>query len=143
MYSRHHAAASLVVGTGFVVATGTELFLIGYAVLLGTLIDLDHFPLARYNQGSWDALRFCLRNPGHALVDQSDIFTLADVYPHQRLLSHVLIGGVLCTTLFFVDTTMAVLSAIVLYFHLLMDLVADLRRDTPHHRVAGDDSPRR
>ncbi len=144
MYSRHHALVSLVVGTGFVIATDTEIILIGYAVLLGTFIDLDHFPIARYNQGSWAAFRFCLNHPVHALFDQSDIFTLEDVDPDQRLLSHVLLGGILCLVLIFVDTSMAILTAVVLYFHILMDLLADLRREaTPAHRLARDYRSRR
>lgn len=143
MYSRHHAIGSLVVGTSFVLVTETAIVLIAYAVLLGTLIDLDHFPIARYNQGSWDALRFCLNNPVHAVVDQSDIFSIEAVYPLQRLLSHVLLGGTLCLALLVVDTTLAILSAVVLYFHILMDLIADLRhgRD-PIQQSAGDDATR-
>ena len=97
MYSRAHGVISLAIGIGLV-AVGVEwlhpLAVVGYAVAIGVGIDVDHFLIARYNTGSWRALRYVLSNPRRALGDQSTIFDPDDLGPFERLLSHVAIVGV-------------------------------------------------
>jgi len=56
-----------------------------------SLIDLDHFLIARLKTGNWDAVRFCLTDPGAAVTDQSEIFDPGDVGVLSRLLSHVVL----------------------------------------------------
>ncbi|MGM0590760.1 MAG: hypothetical protein ACQETI_03860 [Halobacteriota archaeon] len=80
------------------------------------------------NTGSWEPLRRCLRNPRILLVDQSEIFAGDDVWPLERLFSHVLIIGVAVPGLYLVDSYLAAFTAVILYAHLLADLYHDTRR---------------
>jgi hypothetical protein len=98
---------------------------VGYAAVVGVGIDLDHFLVARYNAGDWRALRRCLRRPRIVLFDQGAIFETLDVNPVERLLSHVVIAGVLVGALWLVSPYFARVTGVVLYAHLLADLVAD------------------
>lgn len=100
--------------------------LIAYATALGILIDLDHFVVARYKTGSWDAVRFCLGNPIAVFTDQDRIFEEGDVGVLSRLLSHLLIGGVLVSILALESVPLAVLTAFVLYVHLVCDVAWDI-----------------
>lgn len=138
IYSKHHFLISLVVGLGAAALappafaetlglgqTVAAVFVGAYATALGVLIDLDHFLLARVNTGSWRAVRYCLRHPRAVFVDQRSIFEDGDVGVLKRLLSHVVVGGVLVTALAVVLPYLAVVSAATLYAHLLADLVWD------------------
>jgi hypothetical protein len=90
-------------------------------------IDLDHFLLARLNTGNWDALLGVVRNPHRAFLDQENVFEEGeDVTKLQRLLSHVLLAGLLVAVLYPLSRYVAVLSAVVLYFHVLGDLGRDV-----------------
>ncbi|EMA00694.1 hypothetical protein SAMN05443574_101116 [Haloarcula vallismortis] len=128
MYSRDHAIVSAAVG-----AVGVAVFpvplpwwaAVGYAVVIGVAIDVDHFAVARLETGDWDALRRCLRNPKIAVLDQDEIFDPQDLWPLQRLLSHHLIGGVAVFGLWLVSEPLALFTALVLYAHVLGDLVWD------------------
>ena len=131
MYSRAHGAISLVVsvvlvalGVWFVHPVAT----VAYGTAIGVGIDFDHFLMARYNTGNWRALRFLLSNPRQALSDQSTIFEAADLSHFDRLVSHVLIIGVAVPLTWWVDASLGLLTAVVLYAHVLADLIAD-RRD--------------
>lgn len=99
--------------------------LVLFAGALGVAIDLDHFPIARYNSGSWAALRGCLRRPWIVLLDQSAIFEPREVRPLQRLLTHLVLGGLLVGALVPLDGLLAATAALVLYGHVLADLVHD------------------
>jgi len=61
------------------------------------------------------------------VFDQGRIFDSSEVTTLERLLSHVLIAGVLVVGLGVVAPAIAVLTAAVLYVHVLADLVADVR----------------
>jgi hypothetical protein len=98
---------------------------VGYAAVVGVGIDFDHFLVARLNAGDWAALRRCLRRPRIVLVDQEAIFEPLEVNPVERLLSHVVIAGALVGGLWPVSPYVAWLTGVVLYAHLLGDLVAD------------------
>jgi hypothetical protein len=102
--------------------------LVAYAAVVGVGIDFDHFPLARFNDGDWRATRRLLRNPRLALFEQSGIFEEGQISPLQRLLSHVVVTGLLVGTLALVDPFLAVFTAVVLYAHVLADLYADNRK---------------
>ncbi|EMA28953.1 hypothetical protein [Haloarcula japonica] len=128
MYSRDHAIVSAVVGATGVVVLPIPLpwwAAVGYAVVVGVAIDFDHFAVARLETGDWAALRRCLRNPKIAVLDQEDIFDPQDLWPLQRLLSHHLIGGVVVFGLWLVSEPLALFTALVLYAHVLGDLVWD------------------
>ena len=131
MYSRAHAAISLVVAVTVVLAgepTVNPALAVTYGVALGVLIDLDHFVLAWVLSGSLDPLRRVLRAPWIVVTDPSTIFDAEDLGPYHRLISHVVIAGVLVPGVWLaVDPFVGVLSAAVLYAHLLADLIADVR----------------
>lgn len=101
-------------------------FLVAYAVVLGVGIDFDHFLVARLNTGEWTAVRRCLRDPRIVFADQNQIFNTGDVGTLRRLLSHVVLGGLAVGLLLVFDVFLAVFTAVVLYTHLLSDLVWDV-----------------
>jgi len=128
MYSRDHAIVSAAVGAVGVAVLPVPLpwwAAVGYAVVVGVVIDVDHFAVARLETGDWDALRRCLRNPKIAVLDQDEIFDPQDLWPLQRLLSHHLIGGIAVFGLWLVSEPLALFTALVLYAHVLGDLVWD------------------
>ena len=122
MYSRAHGVISLALGVGLV-ATGVEwlhpLVVVGYAVAIGVGIDADHFLIARYNTGSWRALRYVFSNPRRALADQSTIFREDDLGPFERLLSHVAIVGIAVPGTWLVDSSLGLITAVTLYGNVL------------------------
>lgn len=137
MYSKAHFLVSVAVGAAVAIVTDQPPLpaaaTVGYAAVLGVAIDLDHFLLARLNTGNWDALLGVVRNPRRAFLDQENIFEGGtDVTKLQRLLSHVVIAGLLVAVLYPLSPYVAVLSAVVLYFHVL----GDLGRDVYDERVA-------
>lgn len=110
----------------------TAAIAVGYAGAVGTLIDLDHFLLARLNTGDWRALGAILREPSIAVLRQDRIFAEGEVGALRRLLSHVVVTGLLVGALAPVAPSWAILTAVVLYFHVLADLAWDVRgRDAP------------
>ena len=137
IYSKHHAVVSLVVAGVLsyalppVVVAGESIpaaVVVGYGTALGVLVDLDHFLIARLKTGTWDAVRFCLRNPTAAVADQSRIFGHGDVGMLSRLLSHLLIIGALAPALSLASVPLAILTVVVLYAHLVTDVIWDIRR---------------
>lgn len=115
-----------------------DAILVGYAGALGVGIDFDHFLIARWNTGDWTAVRRVLARPSIVFVDQDAIFDENDLFALQRLLSHVVIGGLLVGALAVVLPSLALVSAVVLYAHVLADLVDDNRRHEAYvARLAG------
>lgn len=140
MYSSQHAALSLVAGLVLVPLVPTVVsgpVLVAYAVVLGVGVDFDHFVVARVNAGNWRALRACVVDPRRVFLAQDEIFEAEEVWPLQRLLSHAVLGGALVAGLLAVDRLgVAVASAVVLYVHVLADLVWDVaRQDRYFQRV--------
>lgn len=109
---------------------------VGYAGVLGVAIDFDHFPIARWNSGNWSALRGVLERPHIVVLDQDAIFEDHHVWPLQRLLSHAVIGGVIVGGLVPVSPTLALVSAVIVYAHVLTDLVHDNLRHEEKMREA-------
>ncbi|WP_425498587.1 hypothetical protein [Natrinema salinisoli] len=110
--------------------------IVAYGTAVGVFIDLDHFLIARFKTGSWDAVRFCLSNPRAAVADQSTIFEPGDVGVLSRLLSHVVIGGITVPLLALINVPLAIVTGVVLYAHLLADLVWDIRLLERHAETA-------
>jgi ABC-type Mn2+/Zn2+ transport system permease subunit len=144
MYSKQHFLISVLVGVAVAVLAGVTLPLavatVGYAAVLGVGVDFDHFLVARLNTGRWDALIGVIRNPRRAFLDQEDIFEEGkDVTKIQRLLSHVVLGGLLVAVLYPFLPYFAVVSAVVLYVHVLCDLYQDVRDEaearSPHGQL--------
>ena len=99
--------------------------LAGYGLGLGVLIDLDHFPVARLHVGDWRHTRNCLRNPQQVFFDQESLFEGAEGMASRRLLSHVLLGGLLTGLAALVDRPIGYLTGAVFYIHVLADLLRD------------------
>ena len=133
MYSREHFAIGVVVSALLLVPLSSRFgvpllaVLFAYGVLLSVFIDLDHFVLTRLETGSWRHLRACVSNPRDAFGDQDWVFEdMEDTgLEHLRILSHVAIGGVLVGVLVLFSPPAAVFTAVVLYFHVLADLLRD------------------
>ncbi|WP_436347940.1 hypothetical protein [Natronorubrum sp. FCH18a] len=109
--------------------------LVVYGTAVGVFIDVDHLLIARFKTGTWDAVRFCLANPVAAVADQARIFGPGDVGVLSRLLSHLLIIGVVVPALALSSVSLAILTGIVLYVHLVCDVVWDIWR-LDHHADA-------
>lgn len=99
--------------------------LAAYGVGLGVLIDLDHFVLARLRVGDWRHTRQVLRHPTRVITDQETLFEGTGKMASLRILSHVAIGGALTWLWSRVSRPVAFLTGIVLYFHILADLLRD------------------
>lgn len=99
--------------------------LAAYGLGLGVLIDCDHFVLARLRVGDWRHLRECLENPKRVFTDQENLFEGTGEMASLRILSHVILGGVLTAVWSRVSRPVALLTAAVLYVHVLADLLRD------------------
>ena len=101
---------------------------VAYGTAVGVLVDLDHFLIARLKTGRWDAVRFCLANPIAALADQRRIFDRGDVGVLSRLLSHLLLAGIVVPLVAVASVSLAIVTGVVLYVHLVTDVVWDIYR---------------
>ncbi|AHF99215.1 hypothetical protein HALLA_10490 [Halostagnicola larsenii XH-48] len=153
MYSKHHAvvsalvAATLALSLSWWTTAFTHLSVVAvvavvlYGTALGVFIDLDHFLIARIKTGNWDAVRFCLANPVAAVADQGQIFDQGDVGVLSRLLSHVVLIGLFVPLHFVFNIGLGIIVGVVLYVHLLTDLIWDVHRAEPSTTQATDDRP--
>lgn len=91
-----------------------------YGLLLSVFVDLDHFVIARPKVGDWHHLTDALSDLRVAFVDQKQVFPDVSITV-ERLLTHLLIGGVLVGGLTFVSVPVAVFTAVVLYAHVVCD----------------------
>lgn len=135
MYSKSHFVVSAAVGGAIAALAGEgpvhAASLVVFAAVLGTAIDLDHFLIARLRAGDWRHLRFAVRNPRAAFLDQDELFAEGDVGSLTRLLSHALIAGLLVVVLLRIAPFLAFVSAVVLYVHVVCDLIAGVREYEP------------
>ena len=131
MKSHAHAAVSLVVAALALAVTDPPFsppVVVAVVLVFGVLIDVDHFVLAAFRTGGLEAVKRCLRDPRIVFVAQDEIFERGEVGMLERLLSHVVIGGVavpLCWL--FYSPYLGGLVAAAVYAHVLADLVADTR----------------
>jgi hypothetical protein len=131
MRSSEHFLASVPVVALVLVSLGEQYdrvrlaFLGVYGLALGVGIDFDHFLLARLYAGDWRHLRYLLRNPIAAVTEQEAIFEDVRDMTLQRLLSHVLLSGALIGSTKRVSGSLGFTTAVVLYWHLLCDLLRD------------------
>jgi hypothetical protein len=79
-----------------------------------------------------------IREPGRVFTDPGSIFVEGEeVTRLQRLLSHVVLGGVLVAALYPLSAYAALLSAVVLYVHVLSDLYQDVRDEAEERAGPG------
>jgi hypothetical protein len=138
VYSREYALVSLAVGAGCVLAlelpVSAPLALV-WALVVGVGIDLDHFVVTGL-KGTWGPVRRCLRDPTLVVAGQADIFEAGDLWPLERLLSHLLVAGPLAALAWWVAPTVGLLTAATLYAHLLADVAWDVvGQDRYHEQV--------
>ena len=140
MDSKRHFLISLAIGIAVVALADAplpDLALVAYAAVLGVAIDFDHFLVSRLHCGDWRATRRCLDDPMIVFLDQEAIFDDDDLWPRQRLLSHVVIVGVFVPGVFLLaGPFLEVVSGLVLYVHVLADLVEDNRKHEAYLRKA-------
>lgn len=96
-----------------------------YGLLLSVFIDLDHFFIARLKTGSWSYFTRAASNPVWAFTEQEEVFPDTEMQL-ERLASHVCIGGVLVLSLRPISRLLAAFSAVVVYAHVLADLLRDI-----------------
>jgi hypothetical protein len=102
--------------------------LLGLAIgglALSVLIDLDHFPIARYYAGDWRHLRAALAAPADALVDQDGTFDDVPDFEPLRLATHLLLGAPLVAVLAVLWRPAAVVAGCALAVHVGCDLLRD------------------
>lgn len=130
IYSKHHFLISVLAGGVLAAVLGDTavemLAVVVYAGCLGVLIDLDHFLIARLNVGSWEPAVRVVRSPVRSLADQSTIFPDRAISREDRMLTHLLIAAGLVTAGWWVRPTWGLVTAVVLYLHLLTDAAADV-----------------
>lgn len=132
MYTKSHLVISVALGAALAVVVGATpadaAILVGYAAVVGTAIDFDHFVIARLRAGDWRHLRSALTDPRAAVYDQDELFAEGDVGPLSRLLSHVLIAGAVVAGWWLLRRPLlAGVSAVVLYGHVVSDLFVSVR----------------
>jgi len=127
MYSRNHALLSALIGVPIAINSPSyhPVIIWIYVVVIGVGIDIDHFVVARFNRGDWKNARRCLQNPSLIFVSQQAIFDSGDLWRDQRLLSHLIIGGMLTTSFLMIDLYWALGTGMTVYIHILSDLYAD------------------
>jgi hypothetical protein len=127
--STHHAVLSGLASAIVVwhLDPAAPLVLVASGTVAGVVIDLDHFPIARYHAGDWLALRRVLAAPQLVVTDPDRIFEGARLDPLDRLLTHVLLGGLACPVAWLGWPALGVVLAASLYVHLVADLVHDVR----------------
>ena len=101
--------------------------LFAYGLVLSVFIDLDHFLLARFHAGDWSHFRRCVTDPVFTFTEQEQVFEGVDTRTLEvhRLLSHVVLGGALVAVLALFAPVYAVFTAVVLYVHVVADLLRD------------------
>jgi hypothetical protein len=127
--SKHHFLISLAVAAGAAVLLPSlhPATIVAIAVGVGVGIDFDHFLIARYNGDDWTAVRRCLRDPRIVFFEQGEIFDEGTVNAVERLLTHLVIGGVMVPVLWFWSPPIAAVAGVSLYAHLLADAISTVR----------------
>ena len=129
IYSKHHFLVSVIVGLllGISVTDSALLIFVTalYAGIIGVIIDIDHFAISRLHSGDWSAAKNCLRFPVQSLIYQEDIFGEEEVEPAERVLSHLLISGVVVPVIWVFTPRWSFVTGVVLYVHILTNAYAD------------------
>lgn len=147
MLSKHHLLLSIATGAALVFLVPPAYswwVVVGFATVLGVGIDVDHFLIARLNQGDWRATVRGIRNPRLLFFDQANLFPEDALWARQRLLSHAIIGSLVVAALVLVAPWMALIAAVTLWVHFVSDIVWDnyfIERDFRQHaRYLGFDA---
>lgn len=129
MNAYQHAIISLIAGLviGLTVAPGKVLEVTFSAVIFGTLIDIDHFPISRIVHGEWRFLNGVLRNPFKALYDVQSVVAETEEFPERyRYFSHSIEHLILLALGLYTGNILIYTGAFTAGLHLFSDLYADL-----------------
>ncbi|MFB6144421.1 MAG: hypothetical protein ABEJ98_03875 [Candidatus Nanohaloarchaea archaeon] len=132
MESYRHAAisavASLAISYSLFQQPQTILVYAAFGTLAGTLIDLDHFVLARLNTGNWKRLQNALRQPGTAFTDGKEVMQ-ETITSRQRYLSHLTLLFASTGSVFLIaGVKAAVLTFSVISLHICCDLYVSFKK---------------
>jgi hypothetical protein len=123
-----HAVASLLVGVlfGLFISPDRILGVTATAFLAGTLIDVDHFLIARWRHGDWRYMKTTFSSFWTSLHDiQSVVDDEDDIECSERLLTHAVILVVLLIASSIASEVLLDVAALSTAVHLLMDIYAD------------------
>lgn len=139
--SSHHAAVSLLVSVAAVwfLRPAAPIALVAAGTVAGVAIDLDHFPIARLRSGDWRSARRVLANPLLVVTDPERIFEGVPLNALERLLTHVLLGGLAVSVAWLAWPALGVVLGVSLYVHIAADLGHDVWL---LHRSTGDSAGR-
>lgn len=107
---------------------GASLLLIAVAVFSGTLIDMDHFLLARYMDGDWEKFLIAFRNPVEIITDNEDLIEEKWLPPFLRVKAHIVELSLLMTASAFLDSVYPEVAVFSISIHILCDVWADWRK---------------
>lgn len=131
MRSFEHAAIGAVVGAVVipVLARGRSLpakvALWLYGLALSVFVDLDHFVIAWLKTGEWSYLRRAVADPVWAFTRQEEVFPDVTM-TLERLVSHLLIGGVLAVIFRRFSRPLAAVTSVVIRVHVLADVLREI-----------------
>ncbi len=127
-----HFSISLILGILASLITQTNiqasLLMISVAVISGSLIDLDHFLLARYLDGDWEKLRIAFRNPLRMISDNEGLIRDKWLTPFLVIKTHLFELSILFIFYLVLDHLLLLISAISVSAHLLCDFWSDRRK---------------
>lgn len=126
--SSHHAGLSLLASLAavWVLRPAAPVVLVAAGTVAGVAIDIDHFPIARLRSGNWRSTRRVLSNPLLVVTDPERIFEGVPLDALERLLTHVLFGGLAVVVAWLAWPTLGIVVGISLYVHLVADLGHDV-----------------
>lgn len=107
-------------------ASSIELHLVIYAVAVGTLIDLDHFPYFIIRENSWRPLKEALANPVRTVTDNKSVLPVLPV--KEKYIPHLASFPLLLSLTFILSREFFSLTASMLGIHLLGDLYHSWKR---------------
>lgn len=136
MEAYQHFAASLIAASPLLI-TGLSplqpgrigLFLL--AIACGTLIDLDHFLISRYNHGDWRHFKRALQNPLTVIISNDNIKEGEEelLTQTQRFSSHMIISS---TTPLLIMATIGYTAGIVAFTFFALHILLDVSQVASH-----------
>ena len=100
-----------------------------FGILLGTLIDLDHFVVARILHGNWNELKRALNSPMKIMKDNFSVREQR-IGNKNRFISHLAILWAAQLTLF-LDPSLGLFTVSMLGSHVIADLIDSANSKNP------------
>ncbi|MFB6209313.1 MAG: hypothetical protein ABEJ56_04225 [Candidatus Nanohaloarchaea archaeon] len=123
-----HFAASILVGvTAFVLNSSDPIPAFAMAILGGSLIDLDHFPLKYLETGNWEHLEKAVQNPVKTVTENEVLLGKHWLEPRKVMISHSIIVVSFTSSALLLGSELMAIAAASSILHLLMDVFHDWR----------------